>query len=115
MMVGGYANAISLDLHSTTANGYTDGRQQRYARHLWQRERLAAILSEAVPIWMETTTLHHCDDGSSLGAVGAHCCCSLANTFKAKHTQPIHTHKQSSLLGKMYRPRVALSVVNVQI
>lgn len=27
MMVGGYANAISLDLHSTTVNGCTDGRQ----------------------------------------------------------------------------------------
>lgn len=47
--------------------------RQRCARHLWQRERLAAILSEAVPIWTETTTLHYCDDGSSLGAAGAHC------------------------------------------
>lgn len=27
-MVGGYANAISLDLHSITVNGRTDGRQQ---------------------------------------------------------------------------------------
>lgn len=103
MMVGGYANAISPDLHSTTANGCTDGRQQRCARHLWQRERLAAILFEAVPIWMETTTLHYCDDGSSLGAVGAHCCCSLANALKAKHIQSIHTHKQSSPLWEMYR------------
>jgi len=70
MIVGGYANAISLDLHSTTANRCTDGRQQRCTLHLWQRERLAAILSEAVPLWMETTTLHHCDD-SRLGAEGA--------------------------------------------
>lgn len=101
MMVGGYANAISLDLHSTTANGCTDGRQQRRARHLWQRERLAAILSEAVPIWKETTTLHYRDDGSSLGAVGALCCCCCSqaalNTLKAKHIQSIHTHIQTSL------------------
>lgn len=95
-MIGGYANAISLDLHSTTVNGRTDGRQQRRARHLWQRGKPAAILSEAVPIWMETTTLHYSDDGSSLGAVGAHCCCSLANAFKAKHIQIIRMHKLSS-------------------
>lgn len=60
----------------------------------WQRERLAAILSEAVPIWMETTTLHYCDDDSSLGDVGAHCCCCS----QLKHSRPniyspfTHTH-----------------------
>lgn len=30
--------------------------RQRRARHLWQRGRLAAILSGAVPIWIERTT-----------------------------------------------------------
>ncbi|TNN67849.1 hypothetical protein EYF80_022003 [Liparis tanakae] len=70
-MVGGYANAISLDLHSTTANRCTDGRQQRCTLHLWQRERLAAILSEAVPIWMETTALLYGDDSSGAGAEAA--------------------------------------------
>lgn len=59
--------------------------------------RLAAILSEAVPIWMETTTLHCCDDDSSLGAVGAHCCCSRSDAFKARHMQSIHTQTERSL------------------
>ncbi len=80
--------------------------RQRRARHLWQRQRLAAILSEAVPIWRETTTLHYSDDGSSLGAAGARCCCcSLA--FKAKHIQAIETNKQSSVWCKMHRYREA--------
>lgn len=62
----------------------------------WQRERLAAILSEAVPIWMETTMLHYCDDDSSLGDVGAHCCCCCS---QLKHSRPsayspfIYTHR----------------------
>lgn len=97
MQVAGYANAISLDLHSITANGCTDGRRQKYARHLWQRERLAAILSEAVPIWIETTTLHYCDEGSTLGAVGAHCCFLLANTLKAKHIATVHSYTTAEL------------------
>ena len=108
MMVRGYANAINLDLHSITVNGCTDGRQPRCARHLWQRERLAAILSEAVPIRTETTTLHYCDDGSSLGAVGAHCCYSLVYSLKAKHLQSIHTHTHTEL-SVLIMYRVAFS------
>lgn len=53
-MVGGYANAISLDLHPTTVNGCTDGSQtEMRPPSLAEGGRLAAILSEAVPIWME--------------------------------------------------------------
>lgn len=65
--------------------------EKRYTRHLWQKEKLAAILSETVPIWMETTTVHYCDNSSSLGAVGTLCWCSLANIPKAKHIQFIYT------------------------
>lgn len=49
MVAEGYANAIKPDLHSATVNRCSDGRWIR-ARHLWHRERLAAILSDAVPI-----------------------------------------------------------------
>lgn len=45
-----------------------------YSPSLAAGKRLAAILSEAVPIWMEATTLLQSDDDSSLGAVDAGCC-----------------------------------------
>lgn len=52
MVAEGYANAIKPYLHSATVNRCSDGRWIR-ARHLWHRERLAAILSDAVPIWKQ--------------------------------------------------------------
>lgn len=68
-MVEGYANAIRSDLHWTAVNGRTDGRRTKtrppsLAGGGARGGRLAAILSEAVPIWMESTALRHRGGGS---------------------------------------------------
>lgn len=54
--VEGYANAIRVDLHQATVNGTHRWQTDSDVRAIFGiAQRLAAILSEAVPVWREAT------------------------------------------------------------